>query len=70
MGFRCIFIPGTYDRAPDEIPDIEHIRKLLKDIRECRQRKTRDLLGKVDGSRLEVIVPAPPRRTPLFITTD
>ncbi|KAG2179680.1 hypothetical protein INT44_006528 [Umbelopsis vinacea] len=40
--------------APDEIPDIEHIRKLLKDIRECRQRKTRDLLGKVDGTRLEL----------------
>lgn len=43
-----------FHRAPDDIPDIEPIRKLLKDIRECRQRKTRDLLEKIDGSRLEV----------------
>ncbi|GAB5590883.1 DNA replication protein psf2 [Umbelopsis nana] len=43
-----------FDVAPDDIPDIEPIRKLLKDIRECRQRKTRDLLEKIDGSRLEL----------------
>ncbi|CAM0134867.1 DNA replication protein psf2 [Umbelopsis sp. WA50703] len=30
--------------APEEIPDLEQVRKLLKDVRECRQSKTRALL--------------------------
>lgn len=42
--------------APDEMPDLEQVRKLLKDVRECRQSKTRALLeGLEDVDREKVI---------------
>ncbi|KAJ2955530.1 hypothetical protein NQZ79_g8481 [Umbelopsis isabellina] len=42
--------------APEEMPDLEQVRKLLKDIRECRQSKTRALLeGLEDIDREKVI---------------
>ncbi|KAG2185855.1 hypothetical protein INT43_002293 [Umbelopsis isabellina] len=42
--------------APDEMPDLEQVRKLLKDVRECRQSKTRALLeGLEDIDREKVI---------------
>lgn len=40
--------------APDDIPNSDRIRSLLKDIREARQAKSREGLTKIDHSELSV----------------
>ncbi|KAI9513257.1 DNA replication complex GINS protein PSF2 [Russula earlei] len=42
------------DTAPDDIPNSDKIRSLLKDIREARQAKSRDGLQKIDHSELSL----------------
>ncbi|EIM85710.1 DNA replication complex GINS protein PSF2 [Stereum hirsutum FP-91666 SS1] len=42
------------DVAPDDVPNSDKIRSLLKDIREARQAKSREGLSKIDHSELSL----------------
>lgn len=42
--------------APDDVPNSDKIRSLLKDIREARQAKSREGLSKIDHSELGVCI--------------